>query len=355
NFFEYIAEEVRELLAQLGFRSIDEAVGHVEVLKTRRALEHWKAKGLDLSPILHRVELPEGASLRHSVAQDHGLADSLDVQLIEAARPALESGEAVQAVFNVRNVDRTVGTMLGHEVTMATGGRGLPDDTIDLTLKGTAGQSFGAFLPKGVTLRLVGDANDYLGKGLSGGRLIVRPFSDAPFIAENQVIAGNVLCYGATSGEVFLRGRVGVRFCVRNSGASAVVEGVGDHALEYMTGGEVLVIGPIGRNMAAGMSGGVAWVLDLDPIRLNEEMVDRLPVSDEHLARIRELLDKHAEATGSPVAERLQALPDEQLRERFTTIMPRVYAKVLRAKADAEAAGLPEDEVAKLMMEASNG
>ena len=355
NFFEFIAQEVREHLAALGFRSIEEAVGHVEVLRTRKAVEHWKAQGLDLSPVLHRVDLPEGSPLHCVTTQDHGLDEKLDMQLLEISRPALENGELVRADLTVRNVDRTVGTILGHHVTKATEGRGLPENTIDLTLRGTAGQSFGAFLPRGVTLRLVGDSNDYFGKGLSGGRLTLRPHKNASFVAEDQIIAGNVIGYGATSGELFIRGQVGERFCVRNSGAIAVVEGVGDHACEYMTGGEVLIIGPTGRNIAAGMSGGVAWVLDLNPCRLNTELVDALPLSDEDLARVRALLQRHAEETGSAVAERLLALSDDELRPRFTTLMPRDYARVLKARADAELAGLDEETTVKLMMEASHG
>jgi glutamate synthase (NADPH/NADH) large chain len=355
NFFQFIAEEVRELLAQLGFRTLEEAVGHVEVLRTKEAVEHWKAKGLDLAPVLHRVELPEGAPLHRVSSQDHGLDDKLDVQLIEMAQPALTSGELVRAELTVRNVDRTVGTLLGHYVTKATDGVGLPENTIDLTLRGTAGQSFGAFLPRGVTLRLVGDSNDYFGKGLSGGRLILRPHGNAPFRAEEQIIAGNVIGYGATSGELFIRGQVGERFCVRNSGATAVVEGVGDHACEYMTGGEVLILGATGRNIAAGMSGGVAWVLDLVAARLNAELVDPESLSDEHLERVRTLLNKHLEETDSAVAKALLELEPEQLRSRFTTLVPRDYARVLKARAEAEAAGLDEETTVKLMMEASHG
>jgi glutamate synthase (NADPH/NADH) large chain len=355
NFFEFIAEEVRELLAQLGFRSIEEAVGHVEALRTREAVAHWKAEGLDLAPILHRVELPEGAPLHRVIGQDHGLDDKLDVQLIALAQPALSSGELVRADIAVRNVDRTVGTLLGHEVTKATKGAGLAENTIDFTLRGTAGQSFGAFLPAGVTLRLVGDSNDYFGKGLSGGRLTLRPHESAPFAAEEQIIAGNVIAYGATSGELFIRGQVGERFCVRNSGATAVVEGVGDHACEYMTGGEALILGPTGRNLAAGMSGGVAWVLDLVEARLNRELVDAQEPSVDDLARIGVLLTKHLEETGSAVAEALLAAGEDEWRKRFTTLMPRDYARVLAARAKAEAAGLDEETTIKLMMEASHG
>jgi len=355
HFFEFIAQEVREHLAALGFRSITDAVGHVEVLRTKAAIEHWKAGGLDLSPILHRVELPPDAPLHRVVTQDHGLDDKLDTQLLEIARPALTSGELVRADLTVRNVDRTVGTILGHHVTKATGGAGLPENTIDLTLRGTAGQSFGAFLPAGVTLRLVGDSNDYFGKGLSGGRLILRPHEEAPFAAEEQIIAGNVIGYGATSGELFIRGQVGERFCVRNSGATAVVEGVGDHACEYMTGGEVLILGPTGRNIAAGMSGGVAWVLDLVAARLNPELVDAQVPTGAELGRIRQLLVRHAEETGSPVAARLADASDAELSTRFTTLMPRDYARVLRARSEAEQAGLDEETTIKLMMEASHG
>ncbi len=354
NFFEFIAQEVRELLAQLGFRSIAEAVGHVEVLQAKAAIDHWKAQGLDLEPILHRVATGD-APLRQVVGHDHGLEDKLDTQLLQICEPALTNGELVRADLTVRNVDRTVGTILGHHVTRATDGRGLPENTIDLTLRGTAGQSFGAFLPRGVTLRLVGDTNDYFGKGLSGGRLVVRPDSAAPFAAEEQIIAGNVIAYGATSGQLFIRGRVGERFCVRNSGATAVVEGVGDHACEYMTGGEALILGSTGRNLAAGMSGGVAWVLDLNPLRLNTEMVDAAPADPSELVRIKELLGLHHEETGSTVAEALLALSDEELAARFTTVMPRDYARVLRARSEAESAGLGEEEVVKMMMEAAHG
>ncbi len=351
NFFEFIAEEVREILASLGFRSIEEAVGHVEVLQARKAVDHWKAQGLDLEPILHWVDTD--GPLHRITVQDHGLDAKLDVKLIELAEPALTRGDLVRADLAVRNVDRTVGTMLGHEVTKATRGKGLPENTIDLTLRGTAGQSFGAFLPAGITLRLVGDTNDYFGKGLSGGRLIVRPSDDAAFVAEEHIIAGNVIAYGATSGELFIRGKVGERFCVRNSGATAVVEGVGDHGCEYMTGGEALVLGGTGRNFAAGMSGGVAYVLDLDRNRLNTEMVDPLEPTAADLARIRQLLVKHVEETGSAVAERLLATHD--LADRFTTVMPRDYARVVAARAEAEQAGLDEEATTAMMMEAAHG
>ena len=264
TFFEYIAEEVREHLAALGFRTLAEAIGHVDSLHTDRAVEHWKAAGLDLTPVLTQVEDPTGGTAYQTVGQDHGLEKALDHQLIALAQGALHEGERVRADVAVRNVNRTVGTMLGHEVTKLHP-HGLPDGTIELTLTGSSGQSFGAFVPSGITLVLQGDANDYLGKGLSGGRLVVRPDRSAPLTAEHNVIAGNVVAYGATTGEIFLRGQAGERFCVRNSGAAAVVEGVGDHGCEYMTGGTVVVLGPTGRNFAAGMSGGVGYVLDLRP------------------------------------------------------------------------------------------
>ena len=353
NFFEFIAEEVREWLAMLGFRSIEEAVGHVEVLRTKDAVEHWKAQGLDLSPVLHRVATD--GPLHCVTTQDHGLSTKLDAQLIERARPAWESGEKVNFSIGVRNIDRTVGTMLGHEVTKATDGYGLDDDSIDITLTGTGGQSFGAFVPRGVTLRLVGDTNDYLGKGLSGGRVTVRPHDEATFVAEEQIIAGNVIGYGATSGELYIRGRVGERFCVRNSGATAIVEGVGDHGCEYMTGGEALVLGSTGRNFAAGMSGGLAWVLDLDLGRLNTEMVDPMPMTDMDIDRITELLRRHVAETGSARAAELLEAGRESLRDRFTKVLPRDYARVITAKADAEAAGLSEQETIEKMMEAAHG
>ena len=255
HFMEFIAEEVREYLAALGFRSLEEAIGHVEVLDTHAAVEHWKARGLDLSPILAPPVNKYDQTFFCSRGQDHGLERALDVQLIADAEPALERKEPVRATYEIRNINRTVGTMLGSELTRRHGGEGLPDGTIELTFRGSAGQSFGAFVPKGITLRLEGDANDYFGKGLSGGTLVVRPPRNAKFVAEENIIAGNVILYGATGGFVFIRGVVGERFCVRNSGATAVVEGVGDHGCEYMTGGRAVILGATGRNFAAGMSG----------------------------------------------------------------------------------------------------
>jgi glutamate synthase (NADPH/NADH) large chain len=353
RFFLYVAEEVREYLAELGFRSMDEAIGHAEMLDTARAVEHWKASGLDLAPILHQPELPADADRRHTSAQDHGLVKALDNQLIEISRDALEHGAPVRAQLEIRNVNRTVGTMLGHEVSRRYRGDGLPDDTIDITFTGSAGQSFGAFLPHGVTLRLEGDANDYLGKGLSGGRVVVRPDRSATFVAEQNIVAGNVIAYGATAGELFIRGVVGERFCVRNSGVVAVVEGVGDHACEYMTGGRAVILGPTGRNVAAGMSGGIAYILDLDPAKVNREMVEVQQLDEHDITLVRELLVKHAEHTDSAVA---RALLDDwdvgDVPARFAKVMPLDYKRVLEAEAAARREGR---DVLEAIMEASRG
>ncbi|MGL5816383.1 MAG: glutamate synthase large subunit [Phycicoccus sp.] len=355
TFFEYVAEEVREHLAALGFRSIEEAVGQIQHLDTRRAVAHWKASGLDLAPILTRVDSPDGSGIRRRVAQDHGLEKALDHQLVAAARDAIDHGAGVVARFGIRNVNRTVGTMLGHEVTKRHP-KGLPDHTIDLTFTGSAGQSFGAFVPAGVTLTLEGDANDYVGKGLSGGRIVIRPAEGAALVPEHNVIAGNVIGYGATSGELFLRGAVGERFCVRNSGAVAVVEGFGDHGLEYMTGGTALVLGPTGRNVAAGMSGGVAYVLDLDPHVVNRELVDLGPLRADDELVVRDLLERHHRWTGSGVAARLLEQPDDAYA-RFTLILPRAYQRVLDVRSTAVAEGLDPDsaQVWERIMEASHG
>jgi glutamate synthase (NADPH/NADH) large chain len=360
NFFEFIAQEVRELLAELGFRSLDEAIGQVGTLDVARAVDHWKASGLDLAPILHQASAHgefgqfEDQDLRNTKTQDHGLDKALDNELIAIAAPALESGEPVRAQVAVRNVNRTVGTMLGHEVTKRYRGDGLPDGTIDITLTGSAGQSFGAFVPRGVTLRLEGDANDYVGKGLSGGRLVVRPDRAATFEAGEQIIAGNTIGYGATSGQIFLSGRVGERFCVRNSGVSAVVEGVGDHGCEYMTGGVVVVLGPTGRNFAAGMSGGYAFVLDLDESRVNPELVELSPVQGKAADELKALVEQHAEETGSAVATALLADWDASLA-RFTEVMPSDFKRVLEAREEALEEGLDEDEAAARIMEVLHG
>jgi glutamate synthase (NADPH/NADH) large chain len=356
TFFEFIARQVREYLAELGFRSMDEAIGHAEMLDTTAAVQHWKASGLDLSRLLTVPEVAPGAPRRCVAPQDHGLEKALDHALIELAQDSLESGEPVRINLPVRNVNRTVGTMLGHELTKRWGEAGLPGDTVDVTLTGSAGQSFGAFLPRGITLRLFGDANDYLGKGLSGGRLVVRPDRAAGFAAEQNIIAGNVVGYGATSGEVFIRGQVGERFCVRNSGAVAVVEGVGDHGCEYMTGGTVAVLGRTGRNFAAGMSGGTAYVLDLRQVRVNPELVELGPLEAEDAELLHELVGKHRKETESAVAWRLLQDWDAALA-RFTRVMPRAFSRVVAVRRAAEIEGLDPDssEVWTRIMEASNG
>jgi glutamate synthase (NADPH) large chain len=349
NFFEFIAEEVREYLAALGFRSLEEIVGRVDLLDAALAVEHWKASGLDLSPVLYAPSLPEGTATRCTTTQDHGLDKALDNTLIQLAEGALEEGRPVRLELPIRNVNRTVGTMLGYEVTRRWGGEGLPDNTIDISFDGSAGQSFGAFLPRGITLRLAGDANDYLGKGLSGGRLVVRPPAAAPFAADEQVIAGNVIGYGATGGEIFLRGVVGERFCVRNSGALAVAEGTGDHGCEYMTGGRVVILGPVGRNFAAGMSGGIAYVLDCPVHRVNSEMVDLDPLDASDLDFLRDVTERHHAETGSALAARLLA---DWEPGRFTKIMPKDYKRVLSAASQAKREGRDVNEA---VMAAAHG
>ncbi len=358
NFFRFIAEEVREILAELGYRSIEEAVGHAETLDVTRAVDHWKAQGLDLEPLFHVPALAEGAVRHQAVGQDHGLEKALDNQLIKLASDALAAPDAtraapVRAQVAIRNINRTVGTMLGHEVTKKFGGGGLPDDTVDITFTGSAGQSFGAFVPRGITLRLEGDANDYVGKGLSGGRIVVRPDRGADHLAEYSTIAGNTIGYGATGGEMFLRGKVGERFCVRNSGALVVSEGVGDHGCEYMTGGHAVVLGETGRNFAAGMSGGIAYVVDLDRDNVNVGNVDAVQALDDaDKDWLHDVVRRHAEETGSTVAGKL--LADWPVAvERFSKIIPSTYQAVLAAKDAAERAGLSETETTEKMMEAA--
>jgi glutamate synthase (NADPH/NADH) large chain len=358
NFFMYIAEEVREILASLGFRTLDEAIGQVGVLDTRDAIDHWKASGLDLSPVFHEIKpLPQFAdqTLHQTKTQDHGLEKSLDVTtLVPLAEPALERGEPVRAQLPITNVNRTVGTILGHEVTKRYRGEGLPEGTIDITFTGSAGQSFGAFLPKGVTLRLEGDGNDYVGKGLSGGRIVIRPDRSASFKANEHIVAGNTIAYGATSGEIFLRGGVGERCCVRNSGATVVTEGVGDHGCEYMTGGRVVVLGKTGRNFAAGMSGGYAFVLDLKPIRVNAELVELGPVPAKYADELADLVRRHHEETESEVAAELLADWPAAL-SRFTMVMPSDYKRVLEAREEALEEGLDEEQAAQRIMEVLHG
>jgi glutamate synthase (NADPH/NADH) large chain len=347
NFFEFLAQEVREYLSELGFRSIEEAIGHSELLDVNGAIEHWKADGLDLSPILEGPEFAPTEPRRNITKQRHDLDKHFDVRLIAESASALSDGTPVSIALPIRNTERAVGTMLGHEVTVRHGENGLPNGTIDVTLNGTAGQSFGAFMPSGITLRLNGDSNDYVGKGLCGGEIIIRPDRASVFTAENNVIAGNVIGYGATQGSMFLRGIVGERFLVRNSGATAVVEGVGDHALEYMTGGLALILGGTGRNLGAGMSGGTAYVFDLKRERVNRDALETgelelSPLGAGDIEIVTDLLTRHLAETDSPVAKRMLENPEETMA-RFVKVLPRDYAAVMATRAEAVEEGLDPD------------
>ena len=355
NFFKFIAEEVREYMAQLGFRTMDEMIGQVEKLDVNAAVDHWKARGLDFTNILHKPDNTMGTELYCTTEQDHGLDQSLDVTtLIPLCKDAIEDRKPVDIILPVQNTNRTVGTILGHHITKRYGAEGLPEDTIRVHFNGSAGMSFGAFVPKGVTLTLEGDANDYLGKGLSGAKIVVFPPKRSTFVPEENIIVGNVCLYGATSGEAYIRGIAGERFCVRNSGVSTVVEGVGDHACEYMTGGRVVVIGSTGRNFAAGMSGGIAYVLankqDFE-IQCNTDMVDLDELDEEDIVSIKTLLTKHVEYTKSSVAKNI--LDDwKNHTTKFVKVMPKDYKRVLAAIKKAEAEGTSVDEA---VMEAAHG
>jgi len=337
NYFRFVAEEVRELMADLGFRTVDEMIGRFDGLDVRKAVDHWKADGVDLSPILRAPDVAANVGIRCLQSQDHGLDGALDHDLIARSAAALEHGTPVEFSLPIRNVNRTVGTMLGAEISRRYGAEGLPDDTIRISFRGSAGQSFGAFVPSGVSLTLEGDANDYWGKGLSGGRLVVYPPPASTFVPEENVIIGNVALYGATSGETYVRGVAGERFAVRNSGAVAVVEGIGDHGCEYMTGGRVVVLGRTGRNFAAGMSGGIAYVLDANgdfEQRCNTGMVDLEPLDADDEALVRDLVTRHVEFTGSTYAAHL--LDDwELVRQQFVQVMPRDFKRVRLAEARA--------------------
>ena len=340
NYFRMIAEEVRELMAQLGFRTVDEMIGRRDKLDMKKAIDHWKAKKLDLSPILYMPPVPDHVITRRVHNQDHGLDKALDNLLLELSKDALEHRKPIELQLPIRNANRTVGTILGSEITRRYGGQGLPDDTIKIHFMGSAGQSFGAFIPRGLTLTLEGDANDYFGKGLSGGRIVVFPPSAATFKAEEQIIIGNVALYGATSGETFIRGVAGERFAVRNSGAIAVVEAVGDHGCEYMTGGRVIVLGHTGRNFAAGMSGGIAYVIDDTgdfAQRCNLQMVDLERLQDpEEDAFVRGLIARHLELTESRRAETILT-NWIHYRRRVVKIMPLDYRRVLEQRKEQTA------------------
>ncbi len=361
NFFEFLAQEVREYLAALGFRSLDEAIGHVELLDVNRAIAHWKADGLDLTPILSMPHLPAEASRRKSTSQDHELEKHFDHKLIAAAEAALERGENVEITLDITNVDQAVGTMLGNELTKRYGADGLAEGAITVNLHGSAGQSFGAFVPKGIKLVLEGDSNDYVGKGLSGGTIVVRPHRSSVFAAEQNIIAGNVNGYGATSGKMFLRGIVGERFLVRNSGVTAVAEGCGDHALEYMTGGVAVILGRTGRNLGAGMSGGVAYVYKLRADRVNpdalsagELQLGQLDAFDRD--RLRELIEAHVAETDSNLAKQLLANFDSEVAN-FTRVLPRDFANVvaIRERALTDGVDPDSDEIWKQILEVTNG
>ncbi len=356
NFFRFVAQETREWMARLGFRSMDEMIGRVDRLNVKKAIDHWKARGLDFSQILYQPEAGPEVATRHVREQDHGLDKSLDmVTILPLCRDALESKKPLDIILPIRNVNRTVGTILGSEVSKRYGAEGLPEDTIRIHFNGSAGQSFGAFLPRGLTFTLEGDANDYIGKGLSGGKLIVYPPRQASFVPEENILIGNVALYGATSGEAYFRGMAGERFAVRNSGVHAVVEGVGDHGCEYMTGGRVLVIGRTGRNFAAGMSGGIAYVLDAAGDfrrRCNLAMVDVDPLSAaEDTDLVKDLLKRHAHHTGSTVAEMILA-NWKTMQAKFVKVTPKDYKRVLEAISKARQSGIPED---KAVMEAAHG
>jgi glutamate synthase (ferredoxin) len=347
NFMRFVAQELREIMAQLGFRSLNEMVGRCDVLEASKAISHWKTQGLDLSNILHQPKVGLHVGRYNTEKQDHGLEKTIDMtKLLDICAPAIEKGEKVAAELPITNVDRVVGTILGNEITRSHGAKGLPDDTVSLTFNGSAGQSFGAFIPRGITLKLSGDANDYLGKGLSGGIIVVSPPAGSTFKAEENIIAGNVAFYGATSGTAYIRGMAGERFCVRNSGVNAVVEGVGDHGCEYMTGGIAVILGQTGRNFAAGMSGGIAYVLDEQGDfagRCNTELVglEQLDTSDR--ATVKEMVEQHAAHTGSSRAAELLADWDASVT-RFVKVMPMDYKRVLQALDRAKAAGLSGDD-----------
>jgi glutamate synthase (NADPH/NADH) large chain len=335
NFFKFITQELREVMAELGFRTIEEMVGQVDCLQVREDVNHWKYSKLDLSPILYKEPASLYTGLHKQEEQDHGLEGVLDWKLLDAAQPALNGKQKVYASFAIRNTDRTVGTILSNEISKKFKAAGLPEDTLHFKFTGTAGQSFGAFSTNGVTLELEGDANDYFGKGLSGARLIVYPSPNAAFVPEENSIIGNVAFYGATSGEAFIRGKAGERFAVRNSGVNAVVEGVGDHGCEYMTGGRVVILGNTGRNFAAGMSGGIAYVYDVRgqfPTLCNKEMVELDPVGPGDIPELKDMIQRHYAYTGSTVAKFVLDDFENQL-QHFVKVFPTDYKKVLLEKS----------------------
>jgi len=348
NFMRFVAQEMREIMAQLGFKTVNEMVGQVNRLKMKAAVDHWKAKGIDISKILYEPPVGPEVGRYCKVQQNHGLDQALDrTTLFEICKPALDDRKPVKAQLPIKNVNRVVGTMVGSELTRRFGPAGLPEDTIQLHFQGSAGQSFSAFVPQGMTMILEGDANDYLGKGLSGGKIIVYPPRGSTFVPEENILIGNVAFYGATAGEAYIRGMAGERFCVRNSGVRAVVEAVGDHGCEYMTGGRVVVLGPTGRNFAAGMSGGIAYVLDVQgtfPVRCNKQMVEleSLQEADE-ITEVRTMIERHARYTNSQLAERVLSSWNAMV-PKFVKVMPKDYKRVLDAQKRIRAQGLSGDE-----------
>ncbi|MEY4348964.1 MAG: hypothetical protein RL719_261, partial [Actinomycetota bacterium] len=361
NFFEFLAQEVREYLASLGFKTLDEAIGHSELIDVNRAISHWKADGLDLAPILAAPSVPGDSPKRRVTVQDHEIAKHFDFNLLKLAGDALEDAKSVSIELPITNVDQAVGTLLGNELTKRYGSAGLPDATINIHLRGAAGQSLGAFVPKGIKLTLEGDANDYVGKGISGGTIVVRPDRASIYAADQNIIAGNVIGYGATSGKLLISGIVGERFLVRNSGVTAVVEGVGDHALEYMTGGVAVILGKTGRNLGAGMSGGTAFVYKLRADRINSEALESgelhlLAVEGEEEAKLKALIEEHKSETGSLLATRILDDWSNSVKD-FTLIMPRDYSSVLKIRAEAENTGVDPDGDATWakILEVTNG
>ncbi|HXF09831.1 MAG TPA: glutamate synthase-related protein, partial [Desulfuromonadaceae bacterium] len=348
NFMRFVAQELREIMARLGFRTIDEMVGRTDKLNPWKAIDHWKARGLDLTPILHQPEAGPEVGRYRQQEQDHGLEKSLDItKLLEICKPAIERGEKVTAELPIINVNRVVGTITGSEITKKHGPNGLPEDTVQLKFNGSAGQSFGAFTPKGMTLELEGDANDYFGKGLSGGKLIVYPPKGSTFVPEENILIGNVALYGATAGEIFVRGMAGERFAVRNSGVNAVVEAIGDHGCEYMTGGHVIVLGRTGRNFAAGMSGGIAYVLDEAgdfASRCNMELVGLSKITEaDEIEGVWKLIQRHQTYTKSERAAKILA-DWKNFVPKFVKVLPKDYARVLQSLKKVQSQGLSGEQ-----------
>jgi glutamate synthase (NADPH) large chain len=357
NYMLFVAKEFREIMAQLGFRTVTEMVGRVDRLQTKDLIDHYKLKGIDLRPLLHQMEVPQDAARYNTQQQDHKLEESLDMQhLLTLAQPAIDSGEQVRATLPITNINRVVGTIVGSEVTRKYGAEGLPEDTISFHFVGSAGQSFGAFVPKGITLSLEGDSNDYVGKGLSGGKIIVAPSPKATFNANENVIIGNTAFYGATNGEAFISGIAGERFAVRNSGVKVVVEGVGDHGCEYMTGGRVAILGGTGRNFAAGMSGGVAYVLDeagdfYKHCNIEMVLLERVEETRD-VEELHDMIKRHVAYTGSAIGDRLLSDWESSLT-KFVKVIPKDYKRMLEQIEKMEQSGLEGDAALLAAFEAN--